>query len=209
MEPSNSLKKIIQLIDSQKWNEARQMWIVNVMKYNKNPINNSISLFGSEYEMFIKYIISFQQHHLIQICSNTCSKTNKIISMDREILIFKKINNEIRLHTFHTHICKTCKTEIIPKLEFINNPNFLIIESPGNTFINEIPQLVKNDDKIYRWFCTTLNKRNHFIGVFELENQKYVIDDLKKNATLLSQPNSNPQVDYFDMPTGFSLYYLE
>ena len=175
-----SLKEIINSINLLKWNDAREFWIVHVMKYNRIPTNGSISLFGSEYDMFIKYLMPYQLHNLIQICSDGCLISKKILfKKERDLLIFKKINGETKLHTFNTEkSCNKCKKDIKPEFRFLNKPNFVIIELPGDIYIDEIPPLLKIESRSFRWFCTSLNKRNHFIAVYDLDGNKYIIDDM-------------------------------
>ena len=209
LEPEKTLKAIILYIDFLKWNEARELWIVNIMKYDKNPKDGSISLYGSEYEMFLKYLLHNQLHNLIQICEKNCSNTNKTVSKQREILMFKKTKNQVSLHTYQPKKCSNCKAEIKTEFQFIRKPNLLFIESPGNIFINDIPPMIHLDNSDFKWFCTTLHKRNHFLGVFEINGIKYVVDDLNKNAVLLTSKNSNSRENYFNIFTGTSMYFLE
>ena len=54
------------IIDALKWNEARQIWIIEVMKLKEKTTVDSISMFGSEYDMFIKYLINFQEYKFKQ-----------------------------------------------------------------------------------------------------------------------------------------------
>ena len=97
IELSVTLKEIIKCINLLKWNDAREFWIVHVMKYNRIHTNGSISLFGSEYDMFIKFLMPFQLHNLIQICKDGCLDSKKILFKERDLLIFKKINGETKL----------------------------------------------------------------------------------------------------------------
>ena len=82
--------------------------------------------------------------------------------------------------------------------------NFLIVESPGNIFFDEIPEIITQNKSTFRWFCTTLHNQNHFTGIFELDGKKYVIDDLKTNAVLLPPFNPNSvRASYYNIYTGF------
>ena len=208
LEPTAILKEIIANIDKLNWNRARELWIVDIMKYAKNPTSSSISLFGSEYEMFVKYLLIYQIHDAVQICDHTCLFSNKIISRAREILMLTKKNNQVMLNTFYSKTCKRCKKEIKLEFQFVNNPNILFVDSPGNLFIDEIPENIVIGINNFRLFCTTLHKRNHFIGIFEFEGQKYTVDDLHKDALLLPALNSSiNRSGYYNIFTGTSLYY--
>ena len=61
------------------------------MKLKVNPTDESLSMFGSEYDMFIKYLINFQEYKFIQKCSKNCSNDNKTINRTRDMLLFKKL----------------------------------------------------------------------------------------------------------------------
>ena len=54
------------IIDALKLNEARQIWIIEVMKLKEKTTDDSIWMFGSEYDMLIKYLINFQEYKFIQ-----------------------------------------------------------------------------------------------------------------------------------------------
>ena len=208
IELSDILKKIINNIDLLNWNTARHLWIVEIMKYSKEPRNLRISLFGSEYDMFIKYLLIYQLHDVKQICTVSCLYNNKKISTTREVLMFKKSKDKVILNNFHLTSCQICRKEIQFELEFVYKPNIIFVESPGNLFIDEIPGSIQIGNDNFRLFCTTLHRSKHFIGVFEFDGIKYIVDDLHNKAFLMPLPNSNIIKDnYYKIFTGTSLYF--
>ncbi|RMZ93403.1 hypothetical protein BpHYR1_037422 [Brachionus plicatilis] len=63
---TEKLKDIIRYVKVNNWDKVREIWVNNFMKLKIKPKNNSISVFGSEGERFIKYITGFQTNTKIQ-----------------------------------------------------------------------------------------------------------------------------------------------
>ena len=203
------LRKIINNVELFKWNDAREHWIIDIMKLKK-PANSFISLYGSEYEMFIKYLLIYQRHDAIQICSDTCRSNKNVINKGRDMLMFNKIGMQVGLNMFHSKKCNNCGNRIMLEPHFVNKPKFVFVESPGNIFLDEIPPNVQLGTSNFKWFCTTLHKRNHFLGVFEVDGKKFIVDDLQQNAKQLPEKCSDEsRSGYYDIFTGSSIYYQE
>lgn len=216
LEITVTIKKIIENIQEQKWNLARQLWIVDIMKYKEKPIRNTISMFGSESEMFLKYIGIYQKHNLKQICTLNCEYTNKIINKDNYYIFFEQKNGKLQLHSYSYKKCKKCKKQILLEYEFVNNPNMLLIQTASsNVKISEIPQIIRINDNNFRVMCVTLHKDNHFIGVFELNGKRYVVDDLVQGVyelpslETLPAKRTNNFYRYHTLDTATSIYYLD
>lgn len=204
--PTLIIKQIIEKIEIFDWNTARQLWIVNVMKFNINSKN--ISLYGSEYEMFKKYVSIYQLYNLKQKCDKKCINNNKISNKDGNILAFKKKNNKLEIYTFNNKRCKECNMNITYQYNFIEQPNILFFDSLDDIFLDEIPKSITLNKRNYRLLCTTLNyDKTHFISIFEINNQRYIVDDTKKNIILL--PEKSTKSNYYNLKTGTSVYYIK
>ena len=213
LEPTIFLKEIIKSIDALDWNKAKEIWILKIMKLNINKFN-SISLFGTEYDMFVKYLEKFQLHQLKKKCINKCSENDKTIRDDADKLYFKK-EKKVQLYSCFTGNCKKCKNKIKTSIRFDYNPNFLFIESMNNNiFAYEIPKLLKIDGKSYKLLCVTIFKEaeeqelGHFIGLFLIDDIFYAVDDLTQTSDLIPSIRSKKLNKYYNYITTTALYYL-
>jgi hypothetical protein len=75
LQQTDSLISIINNIEKGNWNKAKEIWIVNIMKYSSEQ--KIISLFGSEENMMFGYLIDYQLHKLIQFMKQIAQKTKK------------------------------------------------------------------------------------------------------------------------------------
>ena len=62
----------------------------------------------------------------------------------------------------------------------------------------------KLDNRTFRLICTTLHKPRHYIGVFELNGDKYVVDDLDQSVVRLQEKENT---EHFNLPVSTSMYY--
>ena len=76
------------------------------------------------------------------------------------------------------------------EIHFIHNPNFIFIEPAGNNiFVNEIPKDIIICNKPFSLICATAYKPEHMVGIFVINNDLYLVDDLSNTATLLPTPD--------------------
>ena len=62
---------------------------------------------------------------------------------------------------------------------FKNNPPWLFIQTYQSTiYVQEISKEVKLGDKNYQFLCSIILLSNHFRGIFYLNNEYFLIDDL-------------------------------
>ena len=131
----------------------------------------------------------------------------------RELWIINVMNykqNLVQLFTFHK---MKCQNQINAHIEFVNSPNLIYIESGPNITLDEITQLITINKINFHLLCTTLHKPNHFVGIFELNGQKYAVDDLDNRVVLLHPFNAlnhkrgNKMNRYFTVMTSHSMYY--
>jgi hypothetical protein len=208
-----SIKNIIEAIEKLNWDKAREIWIVNVMKYDKNPIENTISMWGQLHDRFVQFLLNEQTHNLRQFCNQNCISNNQLVVEGEEILMFDNAKEGLQLHSFKSKKCKQCKKKAEFEFEFIHDPKYIFVESAHSTTFEKIPRALKLNTKTFRLLLTTLHKTNHFIGAFLLNDETFIVDDLKINSIKLSDFDSlNMRTrteihSYYTMQTGISMYY--
>ena len=206
--------RIIEQIDMIKWNEAKEIWVNEVMQLMEEPKKNSISLFGSEYERCLKYLSEFQIHRLLQQCQTSCSNHETvIIQNESDNLFFKKEKRNVFLYNGFLGLCNNCHKRITCKISFKYQPNFIFIQSAfGKITVNELPEVVTIDDRNYKLLCATVHKRGHFYGIFKINNNLYLMNDIDKSLNKIQNQNENltrHNIFFHKLFTSSSLYYLE
>lgn len=215
LEHTPVLKDIISKIDDLEWDKAREVWVKNIMKWSPGR-QNKLCLYGSEFSRFIKYLHEYQRHELIQLCVTSCILNgNTIIRRDSEHIFFKRgPNNTVVLHSKYDEFCEKCGNLVICEINFINKPIWVFVQADSFK-LNDLPKYILIKNVRYKFLCATLHKVNHFIGIFEINNNFYIADDLAKGVTFLPpihQQNSNSRrnkPNYFTICTSNALYYLE
>jgi hypothetical protein len=191
--------EIISNIESLNWNGAKELWILDVMKYNENVKNNTISLFGSEDNRFLQFLSEYQEHALIQSCNISCRENGKVIREDASKIFFKKSQNVIKLYSGYINYCKKCKKKITSQIRFKKNPSFIFIESMhSNIRFYQIPIYLTIAKIKYRLLCATVHKPGHFESIFNINEFLYLIDDLNQSTTYLTKLNSSQSIDKND-----------
>ena len=192
LEFTQTLKEIIMSIEQLDWNKAKQLWVLNIM--DLEPLNqNEFSVFGSVTGRFSDYLLNYQLHQLRQLCDTNCvlNKT-RILSEDSARILFIKQRNRVKVDSLFSGRCINCNTMISTEIIFKHNPNFLFIEPAGNNiFVHEIPKQIIFSTKTYILMCVTAYKPGHMVGIFNIYNDLYLIDDLSTSAKLLSRANEN------------------
>jgi hypothetical protein len=213
----HNINKIVNYIEENNWDKVREVWIVDVMNLQENPSRKTISLFGTEYERFLQFIISFQAHSILQKCDSKCSSWKKIISSQRTQIFYEKIESRIRIRNFVENNCKSCGNVIDIEYVFHQHPFGLYIESmTDNIFFNELPKQIELNGKSFELLFTTLHMPGHFIAILFINNEEYVINDLRKKAiylpkldvvNLLEKSQRNKLSGYFNLKTVTSFYF--
>jgi hypothetical protein len=195
----DTIIEIIINIENLNWNRAKELWILDVMKYNERIRDNTISLFGSENNRFLKFLSIYQEHALIQSCNTLCKENGRIIREDADKMFFRKSKNIINLYSGYLGICKKCKSKISGEISFNNNPSFIFIESfHSNIYFDQIPLHLTIKNNQYRLLCATIHKPGHFLSIFNINDFLYLIDDLDQSTVLLSKLNSSQFIDKND-----------
>ncbi|CAF1046632.1 unnamed protein product [Brachionus calyciflorus] len=183
-------------------NKAKEIWINQIMVLAHKVTNGVLSIFGSEYSRFVKHLAEFQKHDLLQICNENCIyNMNLIIRENSENIFFKKIGNTVNLHSCYVSKCSACKSEVSVFIRLKSPTNFLLIQSAdAYIFVVELPKTISIQNKLFNFICTTFYVGRHFIGVFDIDNKLYEVDDLDQSVRLFDSRFDN-------YPTTVSLFY--
>ena len=203
-----TLIKIIENIDILNWDYARQLWFTEIMKMDFRNKNTVIDFFGSIENYFLKYVYDYQMHNIIQKCSDECNKNGTIFHAKSEILNLGKTKDDFTLLTDIYNTCPKCKKHVTCNFEFLYDPIYVFIEMSDNLTIKNIPKLLNMNNKMFRLLCAIIHRSEikHFVSVFEIENQLYLIDDLSPNGAHLLLEND--KINYFALNVTSALYYL-
>ena len=213
-ELTNNIKEIVNHIDNNDWDQAKLTWLLKVMKKDISKYKRSVvSFFGEVENFFLKYVIGYQNHSLIQNCSNNCAfNGNTIITENSEIIRLgrqKNNKNNIGLVSSYIDKCSVCQTRVTSDVKFSIQPIFIFIETSSLIKLPQTPITVEIDFHKYRLLCVILHllKKKHFISVFNFDNNYYLVDDLNpKESVVLYESNKN-QKKYFEMNISSALYY--
>ena len=212
LDHTSTLNEVVHNIDIYNWNNARQLWYTNIMKKNIRN-KRELSFFGTVEDFFLKYMYIYQKHDLIQKCSKNCiNNGNIIISEQSDILHFGKIKNKgVEIVTDMLYKCVRCNFRVTCYVRFRNNPIFLFIETNSHFKIHELPKIFEIENKRYKLLCVILHREEikHFVSVFEIENNLYLVDNMTTNkARLLSSESNENGINYFQLNISSALYYL-
>ena len=215
LEKTPLLKEIIQAIDIYNWNKAKEIWIVKIMNYIDIPIQNTISMFGSVNDRFIRYLSEYQRYRVYQTC-DSCNQ-NRIEIRESNNLDFLIQNNNVILDYGYMGTCLSCSTELSCEIHFLNNPNFLFIESiTNNIFVNALPKVISINENKYRLLCAKIGLSGHFVAIFDINNNFFIVDDIGQRCTFLpvlnqvfiEKRNTKYPELFYRKSTSHSLYYL-
>lgn len=110
------------------------------------------------YERIIQYVHVFQEYDAYKLCTEGFSKYTEIIYSE-SYDIYLRSNENIDLAQIYIgkdSTCKICKRNIEFRISFINNLNFLFIESLlPNIKIQNIPQEIEISSQKYNYLCSS------------------------------------------------------
>ena len=123
-----------------------------------------------------------------------------------DFIYFKKSKQNVFIEKGREK-CAKCKAVATYDFIFLNKINFLIIETIGASInINDIPEEVVLNNKNFALCCSQIFHSGHFYAIFKIDNENFVVDDLKMSAILLNSIDENTA--FFKYPVVASLYYL-
>ena len=214
IETTSSILDIIQLIDQINWDGAKEIWINKIMRLSENPVRNTISMFGSEYERFFKYISKYQSYQLVQQCQSNCAyNDSKIIQNHLDEIFFKKYSERVKIYHGNLGYCIQCKKKINCEILFKHQPNFIYIQSAfGKITHSDLPSNVTINNQRFNLLCSTVHKRDHFFGIFLINNNLFLMNDLDRSFNILNTEKNitNKKSNYtHKLLVSSALYYLE
>jgi hypothetical protein len=181
IEKSQLLNQIVGYIENRNWNKAKEIYINRILEINLISYRNTVSLFGSEKRMFLNNMTEFQSHSIIQLCTEGCIFNNARVlrAGESEIYLIKTPAGRIEVYSIVEGKCESCAALIRSKVRFENNPSFLFFETAyNNIYVQELPRHINIDNIDYRFLCATVSRPGHFIGLFEINNNLYKVNDL-------------------------------
>jgi hypothetical protein len=211
-ETTNAIKEIVSHIDMNNWDKAKQTWFLKVMRKDISKYKRSINFYGEVETFFLQYVLGYQNHSLIQICTNSCSNNgNTIITEDSKIICLGRQKNEknnIGVVSTFIDKCTSCKNRITCDVKFSEDPQFLFMETNSLLKIKEIPGSVQVDFKKYQLLCVILYliKKRHFVSVFYFNNNYYLVDDLSPKETIILNEANKKHLTYFKINISSALY---
>ncbi|RNA22463.1 hypothetical protein BpHYR1_040001 [Brachionus plicatilis] len=65
---------------------------------------------------------------------------------------------------------------------FIKKPTYVYIQSINNNiYVEDLPNIITIENCKYRFLYSTVQKPGHFLGIFEINNNLYSVDDTTRN----------------------------
>jgi hypothetical protein len=190
---------------------------LNVLRPRIN--GNYLSLFGSEASKYVEPLEDFQRMNLIQNSDPNC-RYNRTIAANYSVALFAiRQNNQTIIDPHYTGYCRGCNLYIQTDVQFLHRPNFLLVKTTKKGIkIDHMPKNLVIDNMNFRLISCTLHTGNHFLGVFLIDDQNYLVDDLTQRVTLLGtfDPNNREHIQrtsqiyhYFRSLSVNVSYYLK
>ena len=94
-------------------------------------------------------------------------------------------------------MCEKCGTK--SEVSYYSRPPFQIIENINNHDISVLylPTTLSIGKYSFEFLCCTFHTTNHFVGLFIVENNLYVVDDLNSQELLNRIPRHKISFCYF------------
>jgi len=141
------------------------------------------------------------------INGKTRGYTNILRFQSFDIYFHQTESNIMSFEMPFNQICNTCSNRRTVTMRFLNSPNFIFIQINGNGYINNIPKRINIDNTEYELLCATVHNRQlrHFYGIYNINDNFYVVDDLDQSVSLLENLEINQSV-YFTYPATTCMY---
>jgi len=206
LEKTEALRRVISYIDALRWDKGREIWIDSIMRVSHGQSRGSLSLFGAQFDQFLQFINEYQQFEKLQTCTESCTRNNR--SVIRTDIFFYQTESGIK-HSFempYDQICNVCLNLRSVTMRFLNDPNFIFIQPNGFNYLNDIPKRINIDNIDFQLVCATLHniEIQHFYGVFNIDDNFYVVDDLDQSVAFLE--NILRKNIYLTMPVSTCMY---
>ena len=212
LEQTIAMKTIVNNIDTKDWNMARQNWYTLIMKKNIRTNEERINFFGEVEVFFLNYVYSYQTHSLLQKCKSNCVYNgNLIISDHSNIIAFAKLKKQnIDIVSSGFNVCNGCHERITCEIQFKHKTLFVFMETRTHFKIHQVPEQFYIHNRYFKILCSILyiQQKKHFVSVFHLGGQKYLVDDLQPNQSILLNENDKTHRKYFKYNISSALYHI-
>ena len=207
-----NLNQIFSNVNQNKWDEAKTIWLLDFLNLKPNKEVSSFNAMSDSFNVFGRFI-EHQQTYNLKLCCSTCKRIkNKLGSS----ITFEKIDKNKAIYEFEYESCRNCcKKMDLMDLQFRSVPAWLYLDTVyGDNQLNNnlghtmLPKKLKINNYTYQLLLAQIiiisddiNIANHFKGIFLINNNFYLIDDLQKGASNLKIPKNTKVTS--------CLYYLE
>ena len=188
-----SINLVIEYIGQNKWNEAKSIWILEILKMTPNEVGQ-FSTYTDTYSVFGR-ILSGQQ---LFIANSKCSVCDYSQFKESNAFYFKHdANNNLIYELSFSDQCPLCKQKMDGnKGRFSLTPAWMFFDfnyshgSSKKVNCSEVPKELKINELSFKLLCCQIivNEQSktgaHFKGIFLIDDLFYLIDDLKKDKKL-------------------------
>ncbi|CAF1009852.1 unnamed protein product, partial [Brachionus calyciflorus] len=169
--------KIIENIESKKWNMAKTNWVLNVLNLNSDE-NGDYNLFEGEYAYCIRYFTCYQYFYAYS--ERKCGRKH---NFEGETISFIKDKNQVNI-SIQKAIChnQNCESIIDVGCEFLYVPPFIVIENNFNHQIKckELDKKMKiNNFEYVLVFCTVFLREvagGNYISIFNINDELHLVN---------------------------------
>lgn len=181
---NEKLKTMISLIQSNKWNDAKYKWLIEICNLQPNQQGSqTLDCFGSVNEYFSKHLRFFQKYSFNR-CHNKCKP-----SSSSDSIIFFMSDKQVFCSFYSRELtCYVCNEKYQEHSRFLMTPPFLIIEVDYKSKIrvDMLPIDLNFNNHAYRFLsCNFKSSSRHFKAIFYLNNKFFLVDDL--NNKIMSE----------------------
>lgn len=197
------INEMIEKIDLHQWNQAKSIWIRDILKMNpiKKGKSMNISTLGTTSDMFIDIFRQQQEIIVTSTCSQSCQNNNKTLTTS-ELFFNRSLNNLTIIQELY---CKKCKKNTSNNIKFSNTrPLFLFIEFHHSITRDILPKAITIENYSFKLLCEIYfdKQRAHFVSLFNIFDSLYYFDDLEKSIEKVSSYTTRK-------PMNSCFYYLE
>lgn len=120
---------------------------------------------------------TYQQYDSHALCLTGCEHNN--ITRIVTDLTFFLVNNKAKLYRSENR-CRSCQNVKTIRTQFKHNPIWLFVQTnvTDSIFLKHLPKNFVFNNKSFYLLCATIFSE-HFRAIFFLNNEFYLVDDLK------------------------------
>jgi hypothetical protein len=129
-----------------------------------------------------------------------------VLNDESEYIHLERTPNGMQIWNAFTGNCPVCNEPISCEIDFYQNP-FLVFIEPTTLKLTDLPNETVINNKKIRFLMSTISKPGHFVGVFKLENELYVVDDMGRTMNFMPRYDENKR--YADTESLEYMYYIK